>query len=128
MIGRGQESIDEYNEVLSRNLADASSLAIATNNLIALRNGKEVADSLRKLDKLISKGNSEKPFELSNGLDFRLNPKQKEALYSNRVLLLLQANKTDQVWKIFLSITSPKYMQTRFVPTTCCLVLNKLRS
>lgn len=97
MIGRDQESIDEYSGVISRNLADASSLAIAINNLIALRNGKEVADSLRKLDKLILKGNSEKPFELSNGLDFRLNPKQKEALYSNRVLLLLQANKIDQV-------------------------------
>ncbi|KAF3320260.1 signal recognition particle subunit SRP72 [Carex littledalei] len=100
MMGRGQELIDEYNVVLSRNLADASSLAIATNNLIALRNGKEVADGLRKLDKLISKGNSEKPFELSNGLDFRLNPKQKEALYSNRVLLLLQANKIDQAQEL----------------------------
>jgi signal recognition particle subunit SRP72 len=101
MMGHAQELVDEYSKVISRNLADASSLAVATNNLIALRNGKEVADSLRKLDKLMSKGNSERPFELSNDLNFQLNSKQKEALYSNRVLLLLQANKIDQVWSFF---------------------------
>jgi hypothetical protein len=60
MMGHTQESVDEYSKVIRRNLADALSLAVATNNLIALRNGKEVADSLRKLDKLTLKGNSEK--------------------------------------------------------------------
>lgn len=83
--------------IINRNLADASSLAIATSNLVSLRGGKDVSDSLRKLDRLIEKVGSAQPFQLANGLDFKLSTRQKEAIYSNYVLLLLQANKIDQV-------------------------------
>lgn len=83
--------------IINRNLADASSLAVATNNLIALRGGKDVSDSLRKLDRLIEKVGGAQPFQLANGLDFKLSTRQKEAIYSNYLLLLLQANKIDQV-------------------------------
>ncbi|KAJ4775657.1 Signal recognition particle subunit SRP72 [Rhynchospora pubera] len=100
MMGHGQESVDEYSKVIKRGLEDDPSLAIASNNLITLRNGKEVADSLRKLDNLMSKVNSKNPFEFSSGLEFRLNPKQKEVIYSNRVLLLLLANKIDQAQEL----------------------------
>lgn len=97
LMGHTQESMEAYVGIIKRNLADASSLAVATNNLIALKSTKDVSDSLRKFDKLIEKTGVPKHFQLANGLDFKLSARQKEALYSNRVLLLLQANKIDQV-------------------------------
>ncbi|EHA8590602.1 putative signal recognition particle subunit SRP72 [Cocos nucifera] len=97
LLGRTQEAVETYVGIINRNLADASSLAVATNNLIALRGGKDVSDSLRKLDRLIEKVGGAQPFQLANGLDFKLSTRQKEAIYSNYLLLLLQANKIDQV-------------------------------
>lgn len=83
--------------ILNRNLSDYPSLAVATNNLVALRGTKDVSDSLRRLDRLIERGSGGKHFQLAKGLDFKLSSRQKESLYSNRLLLLLQANKMDQV-------------------------------
>ncbi|OAY85679.1 Signal recognition particle subunit SRP72 [Ananas comosus] len=96
LLGHTQESVEAYVGIINRNIADASSLAVATNNLIALKSTKDVSDSLRKLDRLIEKSAGSKQFQLAHGLDFKLSLRQKEALYSNRVLLLLQANRIDQ--------------------------------
>ena len=101
LLGHTQEAIESYTGTINRNLADASSLAVATNNLIALRGTKDASDSLRKLDRLIEKTGGARQFQLTNGLDFKLSQRQKEALYSNRLLLLLQANKLDQVSRHF---------------------------
>lgn len=68
---------------------------MAVNNLIALRGPKDVSDSLRKLDRLKEK--DAQNFQLSHGLDLKLSPKQRETIYANRVLLLLHANRMDQV-------------------------------
>lgn len=87
-------------------MADASSLAVATNNLIALRGTKDASDSLRKLDRLTEKGGGAKKFQLANGLDYKLSQRQKEALYCNRLLLLLHANKLDQVSAILFQLLS----------------------
>ncbi|KAJ3681411.1 hypothetical protein LUZ60_015900 [Juncus effusus] len=111
LMGHDQESMEEYSSIISKNLADPSSLAIATNNLIALKEGKEISDGLKKLDKIIIKGNGDKPFEFVNGLEYRLNPRQKEAIFSNRVLLLLQANKIDQAQEI-VSMLQKSYPQS----------------
>lgn len=97
LLGNSQEAIEAYTDILNRNLADASSLAVATNNLIALKGTKDVSDGLRKLDRLIEKGGGAQPFLLAHGLDFKLSSRQKEAIYSNRLLLLLHANRMDQV-------------------------------
>ncbi|XXG62337.1 hypothetical protein AAC387_Pa05g0712 [Persea americana] len=96
LLGNSQEAIEAYTDILNRNLADASSLAVATNNLIALKGTKDVSDGLRKLDRLIEKGGGAQPFLLAHGLDFKLSSRQKEAIYSNRLLLLLHANRMDQ--------------------------------
>jgi signal recognition particle subunit SRP72 len=77
--------------------ADPSSLAVATTNLISLKGTKDTADSLKKLDRLIGTSTAPNQLHLVENLDFKLSPRQKEALYSARVLLLLHANKTDQV-------------------------------
>lgn len=100
LLGKKQEAIEAYIGIISRNLADASSLAIATNNLIALRGTKDASDSLRKLDKLVEKDDGSKLFKLASGLDFKLSHRQKESLYSNRLLLLLQTNKMDQAQEL----------------------------
>lgn len=97
LLGNTQEAIESYTDILNRNLADASSLAVATNNLIALKGTKDVSDGLRKLDRMIEKGGGAQPFQLAHGLDFKLSSRQKEAIYSNRLLLLLHANRMDQV-------------------------------
>nr|DAD30298.1 TPA_asm: hypothetical protein HUJ06_009149 [Nelumbo nucifera] len=96
LLGYPQEAIEAYMNIINRNLVDDSSLAVAINNLVALRGSKDVSDSLRKLDRFIEKGSVAQSFQLTHGLDLKLSPKQREAIYSNRVLLLLHANRMDQ--------------------------------
>ncbi|PIN16016.1 Signal recognition particle, subunit Srp72 [Handroanthus impetiginosus] len=96
VLGNTQEAFESYSSIIKKNLADKSSLAVAVSNLIALKGPKDVADGLRKLDKLIEKGDGPLTFRLAHGLDLKLSQKQKEAIYANRVLLLLHSNKLDQ--------------------------------
>ena len=96
VLGQTQESTSSYVDIIKRNLADESSLAVAVNNLIALKGSKDVSDGLRKLDRLKEKDSQN--FQLSQTLDAKLSQKHKEAIYANRVLLLLHANKIDQVF------------------------------
>ncbi|XP_075649755.1 uncharacterized protein LOC142620240 [Castanea sativa] len=89
-----QEAIEAYTDITNRDLADESSLAVAVNNLIALKGPKDVSDGLQKLDRLKEKDSQN--FQLAHGLNLKLSPKQREAVYANRVLLLLHANRLDQ--------------------------------
>ncbi|ONK71155.1 uncharacterized protein A4U43_C04F5360 [Asparagus officinalis] len=100
LLGHTQEAMESYLGTITRDLADASSLAVATNNLIALRGTKDASDSLRKLERHIKKTDGAGQFQLANSLDFKLSQRQKEALYCNRLLLLLQANKLDQAQEL----------------------------
>lgn len=86
-----------YVNMTKEKSADPSSRAVATTNLISLKGTKDAADNLRKLDRFIEKFTAPNQLQLVEGLDFKLSPRQKEALYSSRVLLLLHANKTEQV-------------------------------
>ncbi|KAK7246934.1 hypothetical protein RIF29_41805 [Crotalaria pallida] len=94
LLGRKQDAMEAYTDIIKRDMADESSIAVAVNNLISLKGSKDASDSLRKLDRLKEK--EAQNFELARGLDLKLLAKQKEALYSNRILLLLHANKLDQ--------------------------------
>ncbi|XP_052205313.1 uncharacterized protein LOC127810098 [Diospyros lotus] len=95
-LGHAQEAIEAYTDFIKRNLADESSLAVAINNLVSLKGPKDVSDSLRKLDRLIEKESGSQSFQLARGLDLKLSPRQREAIYTNRVLLLLHTNRMDQ--------------------------------
>ena len=68
---------------------------MAVNNLIALKGPKDISDGLRKLDKLKEKDAPN--FRLAHGLEPKISQKQRETIYANRLLLLLHANKMDQV-------------------------------
>ncbi|XP_049364241.1 uncharacterized protein LOC125828996 [Solanum verrucosum] len=96
ILGNTQEAVASYTDLVKRNLADESSLAVAVNNLIALKGPKDVSDGLRKLDKVIEKSDGPEKFQLARGLDLKLSQKQREAIYTNMVLLLLHSNKMDQ--------------------------------
>ncbi|KAL0371125.1 UNVERIFIED_CONTAM: Signal recognition particle subunit SRP72 [Sesamum angustifolium] len=91
-----QEAFESYSSIIKKNLADESSLAGKISNLIAIKGPKDVSDGLRKLDKLIEKGEGPLTFHLARGLDLKLSQKQREAIYVNRMLLLLHSNKLDQ--------------------------------
>lgn len=86
-----------YVNMINGQSADLSSLAVATTNLISIKGTKDTADSLKKLDRLIGTTTAPNQLHLVENLDYKLSPWQKEALYSARVLLLLHANKTEQV-------------------------------
>ncbi|XVE92234.1 hypothetical protein REPUB_Repub01dG0079400 [Reevesia pubescens] len=94
LLGHTQEAVGAYTDIVNRNLADEPSLAVAVNNLIAVKGPKDISDSLRKLDRLKEKDSQK--FQLAHAIDLKLSPKQKETIYANRVLLLLHANKMDQ--------------------------------
>ncbi|KAL5717772.1 hypothetical protein ACHQM5_010738 [Ranunculus cassubicifolius] len=96
ILGHPQEAMSTYLELINKNIADDPSLAVAINNLIALKGPKDASDGLRKIDKVIEKSDDSHGFHLARDLDTKLSSSQKEAIYSNRVLLLLHANKTDQ--------------------------------
>lgn len=68
---------------------------MAVNNLISIKGPKDVSDGLKKFDRLKEKETQN--FQLARGLDMKLSPSQREAIYANRILLLLHANKMDQV-------------------------------
>lgn len=104
LLGNTPEAMEAYTGIINRNLADESSLAVAVNNLVALKGPKDISDSLRKLDRLIEKGNGAQSFQLSNGLESKLSPKQRETIYTNRVLLLLHANRMDQARELVAAL------------------------
>jgi hypothetical protein len=95
--GQTQEAMGTYVHMTKEKSADPSSRAVASTNLISLKGTKDAADNLRKLDRLIEKSTAPNQLQLVESLDFKLSPRQKESLYSARVLLLLHENKTDQV-------------------------------
>ena len=95
LLGQTQEATQAYTDIIKRDLADESSVAVAVNNLIAVKGPKDVSDGLRKFDRLKEKETQN--FQLARALDLKLAPNQKEAIYANRILLLLHANKMDQV-------------------------------
>ncbi|GFZ21174.1 SRP72 RNA-binding domain-containing protein [Actinidia rufa] len=105
LLGHTQEAIEAYTDIIKRNLADESSLAVATNNIVSLKGPKDVSDSLRKLDRLIEKGSEPPSFHLARGLDLKLSSKQREAIYGNRVLLLLHSNKMDQARELVTALS-----------------------
>ncbi|GMH02650.1 hypothetical protein Nepgr_004489 [Nepenthes gracilis] len=103
LLGQTQEAVEAYSDIVKQNLADDSSLAVAINNLIALKGPKDVSDSLKKLDRLIEK-NDHGRFQLARGLDQKLSAKHREAIYVNRVLLLLHANRMDQARELVIAL------------------------
>lgn len=104
MLGNTQDALESYTDIIKRNLADESSLAVAINNLIALKGPKDVSDGLRKLDKLIEKGDGTQSYKLTHGLDLKLSTMQREAVYTNRMLLLLHSNKLDQARELVTAL------------------------
>ncbi|KAL1216413.1 hypothetical protein V5N11_026344 [Cardamine amara subsp. amara] len=113
VLGQSQESTNSYVDIIKRNLADESSVAVAVNNLIALKGSRDVSDGLRKFDKLKEKDSQN--FQLSQALDAKLAQKHKEVIYANRILLLLHANKMDQARE--LSAALPALFPESVIPT-----------
>ncbi|CAN6550883.1 unnamed protein product [Malus baccata var. baccata] len=99
LLGQKQEAVEAYTDIIKQDMADEVSLGVAVNNLIALRGPRDVSDGLKKLDRL--KDKDKQNFHLTPGLDNKLSPKQKESIYVNRVLLLLHANKMDQITETY---------------------------
>nr|GMD21504.1 signal recognition particle subunit SRP72-like [Ipomoea batatas] len=114
ILGNREEALESYIGLIKRNLADDSSLAVAINNLIALKGPKDVSDSLRKIDKLIEKNDGPLRFQLARGLDLKLSPKQREAIYTNWVLLLLHSNKMDQARELVAAL--PRIFPDSIIP------------
>eukprot|EP00897_Mesotaenium_endlicherianum_P002184 jgi/Mesen1/1994/ME000147S01088 len=99
MQGRAGEAVQSYSALLKRRLADAPSMAVACNNLVALRGSKDLFDSLKRMDKLVAADRGSAgggALSLADGLDAKLSARQKEALLFNRCLLLLHSHKLDQ--------------------------------
>ncbi|CAN8243814.1 unnamed protein product [Cochlearia groenlandica] len=113
VLGQIQESTTSYADIIKRNLADESSLAVAVNNLIASKGSKDVSDGLRKLDRLKEKDSQN--FHLTQALDAKLSQKHKEAIYANRFLLLLHANKMDQARELCAAL--PGLFPDSVIPT-----------
>ncbi|CAM8916084.1 unnamed protein product [Rhodiola kirilowii] len=104
LLGQSQEALEAYTDIINKNLADETSIAVAVNNLIPIKGSKDVSHALRRLDKLFEKGDGAQAFQFTGGLATKLSAKQKEAIYTNRVLLLLHANKLDQTRELVAAL------------------------
>ncbi|CAE5963310.1 unnamed protein product [Arabidopsis arenosa] len=113
VLGQTQESTSSYVDIIKRNLADEPSLAVAVNNLVASKGSKDISDGLRKFDRLKEKDSQN--FQLSQELNAKLSQKNKEAIYANRILLLLHANKMDQARELCAAL--PGMFPESVVPT-----------
>jgi signal recognition particle subunit SRP72 len=78
-----------------------------------LKGFKDISDGLRKFDLL--KDKDSQTFQLSQALDAKLSQKHKEAIYANRVLLLLHANKMDQARELCAAL--PGMFPESIIPT-----------
>ncbi|KAK7318071.1 hypothetical protein RJT34_02769 [Clitoria ternatea] len=107
LLGHKQDAIEAYTDIIKRDTADDSSIVVAMNNLVSLEGPKDVSDSLRKLDRLKEKNTQ--GYRSARGLDLKLSAKEKEVIYANRILLLLHANKIEQVFH--LSFVIPVLLQ-----------------
>ncbi|KAL5710744.1 hypothetical protein ACHQM5_021270 [Ranunculus cassubicifolius] len=106
ILGHPQEAMSTYLDMINKNIADDVSLAVAINNLIALKGPKDASDGLRKIDKVIEKSKDSHGFHLARDLDAKLSSRKKEAIYLNRVLLLLHASKTDQARELVSALSN----------------------
>ena len=124
MRGQKTEAQESVTAFLKRRPADAPSVAVAVTNLIALRGPKDVADGLKRLEKIVvpvggggegkeggvgGKGGGGGVFSAGGGvggvtelrfednLEVKLSRRQKAAVLQNRFLLLLLANRADEV-------------------------------
>ncbi|KAG7586171.1 putative TPR-like repeat [Arabidopsis thaliana x Arabidopsis arenosa] len=113
VLGKTQESTSSYVDIIKRNLGDEFTLAVAVNNLVAFKGSKDISDGLRKFDRLKEKDSQN--FQLSQALDAKLSQKNKEAIYANRFLLLLHANKMDQARELCAAL--PGMFPESVVPT-----------
>ncbi|KAL3684120.1 hypothetical protein R1sor_002142 [Riccia sorocarpa] len=96
MQGRTAEALESYNTFLKKKPQDESSIAVASNNLIALRGARDLFDALKKYDKMFDKKAGGHKLQFSEKLENLLSAKQKEAISFNSILLLLHSNKLDQ--------------------------------
>ena len=90
--GRAREAADAYTRLLKLPTQDAASAAVAANNLAAARQGHDVGDSLKRLDKLMCRGG----LDLTPALCSRVSQQQRQAIRGNRAAVLMLANKLDQ--------------------------------
>ena len=122
--GQKTEAQESVTAFLKRRPADAPSVAVAVTNLIALRGPKDVADGLKRLEKIVvpvggggegkvgemgGKGGGGGGLSVGGGeggvtelrfednLEVKLSRRQKAAVLQNRFLLLLLANRVDEV-------------------------------
>ena len=90
--GQSSKGIELLTNVLRAKPADAASMAIGTNNLIAARGARELFDSLKRFEKVVEKAGRH-DLQLSKSLAQKLNQRQQHAIWLNTCLLYLHSNK-----------------------------------
>ena len=119
-LGNSGDAMTAYNNILKQKLADAPSIAVATNNLIALKGAKDVFDGLKKFDKLIDKSGAGQGLQLADSLEHKLSARQKEVIYCKRLLLLRDIDGAEAVfnasiewWSSNMGYSSYRYCKSR---------------
>ena len=116
-LGRKDEAVTSYQEMLSKHQAEENILAVIQNNLLALQSESQLhqkrfaGEALKKMEGLME--GEEDSRQLLPGIDSRLSAQQQEALHVNHALLLLLNGKTDAVQQK-LSMLKKRYLQLSF--------------
>ncbi|KAK3284578.1 Signal recognition particle core component [Cymbomonas tetramitiformis] len=92
--GRTAEALEAYTSVLKLKAQpeSLSAVAVATNNLVALRGARDLFDSLKRFDRLMANPSATcSTFQAY--LESKLSGSHKQSMLFNRCLLLLHSNK-----------------------------------
>ncbi|EGZ10208.1 hypothetical protein PHYSODRAFT_318537 [Phytophthora sojae] len=85
MRGNLDDALSDYRNVLKLKLRNRAVGAVASNNIVTIRQDRDVLDSFKRLKNIDTAVLSDK-----------LNPTQQEAILTNRTLLLCLMNKTEE--------------------------------
>ncbi|CEG45084.1 signal recognition [Plasmopara halstedii] len=85
MRGNLDEALSDYRDILKSKLRNRAVGLVASNNIVTIRKDRDVLDSLKRLKSIDTYMLTEK-----------LNPAQREAILTNRALLLCLSNKTEE--------------------------------
>lgn len=85
LLGKNDRAMKIYNQVLKKKPDDVAVAAVASNNVVTLNKDQNVFDSKKKIKTATA-----------DGLEQKLNSKQRQTIAINNCLLLLHTNQLDQ--------------------------------
>ncbi|XP_028391158.1 signal recognition particle subunit SRP72-like [Dendronephthya gigantea] len=102
MLGKDDEAMKLYNQVLKSRPNDIAISAVASNNVVSLNKDRDIFDSKKKIK-----------VATADGIETKLNDRQKQYIAFNKCLVLMYSNQSDACRKAAKELEA-KYPESDF--------------